>query len=299
MQLCAYDLNQKLLFAHNAIKQSDYRCIECGQIIRLRSGMYRQPHFYHVQPNTACRLNGKGIEHLMVQNYLKDSLPDGEAVLEHRFPEISRIADVVWRNQKVIFEVQCSPITAQEIKERNQDYASIGYDVIWIFHDKRYNQKRVTAAEHSQRRHPHYYTNINSDGVGCVYDQPALYEQGFRTHRLPFLVVEPMRIMRIKGNPTISLPRLIQERLNHWKLHLKGDYSTECTKDRLKENLVAILYECRQQERGTNDPNNMTKMDKEQIFALPILRALQLLWRWWIVRPYLATLRLLLERSYR
>ena len=47
-----------------------------------------------------------------------------------------------------MFEIQCSPITAREIEERNSDYQSLGYQVIWILHDSLYNKGRLTAAEY-------------------------------------------------------------------------------------------------------------------------------------------------------
>src|SRR5262249_33589089 len=127
-------------------------------------------HFYHTDSKRTCRLKGKTEKHLQTQKWLQNSLPHGESSLEYPFPSIGRIADVAWHPKKIVFEVQCSPITPHEVEARNRDYASIGYQVIWILHDVRYKQRWESAAEVFLRDHPHYYTNIDENGEGCVYD---------------------------------------------------------------------------------------------------------------------------------
>ncbi len=105
MQLCALDSKNALIFADKAQKQTDYICSKCDQKVRLRSGMHRHAHFFHITPNRSCRLNGKGMEHIMVQRHLIELLPEGEAELECRFSEIGRIGDVAWHSAKLIFEI--------------------------------------------------------------------------------------------------------------------------------------------------------------------------------------------------
>ena len=80
------------------------------------------------------RAFGKGLVHLSVQNRILEMLPPNEADMEVRFDTIGRIADVAWTSQKIVFEVQCATITAEEVMERNPSYASVGYDVVWILH---------------------------------------------------------------------------------------------------------------------------------------------------------------------
>ena len=55
MQLYALDQQGKLTSARLAKKQTNYRCLECQQNIRLRGGPQRQPHFYHLDPTPFCR----------------------------------------------------------------------------------------------------------------------------------------------------------------------------------------------------------------------------------------------------
>lgn len=160
--------------------------MECGKAVRLRGGEHRQDHFYHLKPDAACRQSQKSMTHLQVQWYLLNLLNGEDVALERRFPEISRIADVVWEDRKLVFEVQCSPIKKKEVEARNQDYGSIGYQVVWILHERRFLRRQVSAAEVWLQGHPHYYTNFDSEGVGEIYDQLHLISRcirQFSTHK--------------------------------------------------------------------------------------------------------------------
>lgn len=196
MQLYAIDLSGELVFSRHAKKKYNYYCMECRGILRLREGERRQHHFYHISLSKSCRQNGKSAAHLQVQLNLQNALPQGEAFLEYRFPEVNRIADVVWLPKKLIFEVQCSPLTKEEAQARNSDYKSCGYQVIWILHDKRYNQWRVSSVERwfklglEIEALPYYFTNIDEKGKGFIYDQWEYVQRGVRKSVLPALPVD-------------------------------------------------------------------------------------------------------------
>lgn len=216
MQLYAYDLKKNFIFSSNAYKHTDYFCLECSQKVRLRKGLHRRAHFYHLHPNTHCRQDGKGLIHIALQHHIQSLFPPSTIKLEHRFPTINRIADILWEEKKIIFEIQCSPITANEIQNRNSDYASLGYQVVWILHDNRYNNTRLTEAEMFLQASPHYYTNINEHGIGTIYDQLALIKEGKRINRLPKL---PIDITSPQNTPPHPLPT----RQNNWPLYFQGD----------------------------------------------------------------------------
>ncbi|MCE5316355.1 MAG: hypothetical protein LLG04_03200 [Parachlamydia sp.] len=213
MQLFALDQDNHPVAARHASKKRDYICLECQAAVRCRSGPHRQAHFFHLKPSATCKLSGKGIEHLQVQCRLRQLLPEGECFLEHRFPELGRIADVAWLPRRLIFEIQCSPISSEEIAARNRDYASLGFQVIWILHDKRYNQRRVSEAEQGLKDQMHYYTNIDAEDKGQIYDQYETCTGSFRLKRsLPVAV-------------DLSQPKENRERLfrPNWPLHFAGD----------------------------------------------------------------------------
>jgi competence protein CoiA len=193
MQLYAYDENEKVIEANQALKQKDYRCLECQGTVRKRSGNHRKSHFYHLKESN-CRLSNKTLVHLQVQHHIQSLLP--EVHLEYRFPKISRIADVAWIDQKIIFEIQFSPITKEEVQKRNLDYASLGFVVVWILHDRRFNQRKMTAAENFLQNFPHYFTNINKEGEGIIYDQLDCINFGIRnkySKSLPIFLNKPYK----------------------------------------------------------------------------------------------------------
>jgi competence protein CoiA len=180
MQIYAWDKNKRLIHSGSAHKHIDYQCVECLEPIRLRKGIHRYPHFFHTTKNRTCRLNGKSMKHLQVQYYLQNLLPIGECFIEYRVPEIKRIADVLWRTKKIVFEIQCSPIDAAEIEQRNKDYARLGWYVIWILHDECFNQNKVSGAELFLQKGHYYYTDMDAEGIGTVYDQQEIFQKGIR-----------------------------------------------------------------------------------------------------------------------
>lgn len=162
--------------------------MECGSAVRLREGPFRHAHFYHIRKTPGCRQNGKGEIHLQLQIYIKKIIPD--TLLEFRFPEINRIADVVWHSEKIVFEIQCSPMSQDEMLSRYADYQKAGYQMVLILHDSRYNQWRLTAMELALGNLPHYYTNKNESGNVIIYDQWNYQEKGLRKKSLPPLAID-------------------------------------------------------------------------------------------------------------
>lgn len=164
MQLLAKNERGALILAKEAEKQQNYLCPECGAVLRVRAGSFRTPHFFHLQRPKSCRQNGKSLKHLETQLYLQERYVGAE--LEKRFPEIGRIADVVYEEQKIIFEVQVSPITLEEVESRVKDYSTLGYKVHWVFHDESF----TPTPRSPLFRYFRFFTNIQEDGSGTVYE---------------------------------------------------------------------------------------------------------------------------------
>lgn len=228
MQLYALDSQQQLIFAEDAIKQQDYFCLECQQVVRRRGGAHRHDHFYHFAPTESCRQNGKGMLHLHIQYSLQKLLPRNECVLEHRFGSINRIADVAWLTQKLIFEIQCSPISAEELQARNRDYLSQGFQVVWLLHDNRFNQLRLSAAEDCVRVGPYYFVSIEETDQVVIYDQFEIIDRGLRKFTLkplPVNIARPLqKALTIPATPS----KVLMERFTKWPLHFSGDLIDTC-----------------------------------------------------------------------
>lgn len=166
--------------------------MECGSVVRLREGPFRHAHFYHIQKTPGCRQNGKSEIHIQLQIYIQNLIPG--TLLEFRFPEVNRIADVAWPLEKIVFEIQCSPMSQEEMQARYSDYKKIGYQMVLILHDSRYNQWRLSSMELALGNLPYYYTNKNETGYGIIYDQWSHYEKGLRKkslHPLPIDLSKP------------------------------------------------------------------------------------------------------------
>lgn len=277
MQLRANDENDQVVFAHQADKGQDYFCMECKGALRLRGGIHRQKHFYHLQPPRECRQNGKSMEHLQVQCKVKELL-GGDCALELPFPSIGRIADCVWMSKKVVFEVQCSPITQEEVSRRNADYASVGYRTVWLLHDIRFNQLRLSAAELWLRGHPHYFTNIDAAGDGGIYDQYDLAERGRRQR-----ILEPsfINLKELYVDVGHDLPDPLRRRHENWLLGFGGDWV----------------------RRAADEETRCCLSEVFRVEALPMHGVLKstLAWLWenLVVLPYRIVFAFLLERACR
>lgn len=124
--------------------------------------------------------------------------------MEVSFPDVSRIADIAWEPQKIVFEVQCAAITPEEVLARNADYGSIGYRVIWILHTDRYGKGMLSPAEQVLRGSTHYYTDIDAKGEGSVFDIVDLVVGRYRKQRLsigPVQLERPLMDRELEAAP--------------------------------------------------------------------------------------------------
>lgn len=181
MQLYALNGHVPVL-ASEAVKQKNYHCPECHNLVRLRGGLHRQFHFYHLQARPSCRQHLKSLPHLQLQLHLKSLIPNSS--LEKPFPSIGRIADVSWDAQRIVFEIQCSPISEEEAKARCEDYSRAGYTAVWILYDRQFNRRNLSAAENFLRSRLCYFAHGT-----YVYDQIEVIREGTRLYRGPQLPV--------------------------------------------------------------------------------------------------------------
>ena len=221
MQLVALDVEEKIIYAHEAEKQHNYICMECFNPVRVRGGYQRQHHFFHLTPNRNCRQHQKGLIHLHHQDFFYQALPLGDCILEHRFPQINRIADIAWVSEKLVIEIQYSPISAEEVLQRNADYQSAGWDVLWILHSDHFNKKNATAAEVALQGSSHYYSCMNEHGEGYLFDQFSLFDESSFEARLPPL---PIGTIFLKKNTPFSAEAgFLANRTQKWSHYMGGD----------------------------------------------------------------------------
>lgn len=101
--------------------------------------------------------------------------------MEQRMPSIGRIADLVWEEKRLVFEVQCSPMSLAEAKKRTSDYALIGYDVIWLLDNRRFGRRRQTKSERWLRANGAKYF-VLSNSIFYLYDSLDSFVGPLRVH---------------------------------------------------------------------------------------------------------------------
>jgi hypothetical protein len=163
--------------------------------------------------------------HKVIQKKLASFLQG--SVIEYRFPSIRRIADVVFFPKKIIFEVQCSPISIENIQKRNRDYSSLGFTVIWILHDRIYNKKIATPAELYLRQNLSYYTSMTPFGHGFFYDQLDFFKGVTRIYKST-----PQTIKSFYPKPPPRLPFFFPNKLRKRPLMLSGDTTEHLLKSK-------------------------------------------------------------------
>jgi competence protein CoiA len=231
MQIYALNSKNERIFVESAQKSEDYFCLECKEKVRVRGGPHKQLHFYHVLPKGECRQSGKSIEHLLIQNLISSQIKESE--LEVSFPHVNRIADVVWKERKIVFEVQCSPISAEEVSARNRDYESQGFQVIWILYDKTFGKRRASAAEAFLVNETHYFSDTTT-----IYDQAVLFIRGFR-HSFEqngrkirrSIQISQLHVVNkekfLVNKDKAAIPEFLLKRLNTWGYFTEGDLLDE------------------------------------------------------------------------
>src|SRR5262249_1190572 len=97
--------------------------------------------------------------------------------------------------------------------------------IVWVLHDKQFNQKNLSAAEHFLRNIPCYFTNIDKAGLGVIYDQFEVIKDYKRMFKGPPLTVsiEKFSKLPLLSLTEPSLPQTVKGRFNNWKCYREGD----------------------------------------------------------------------------
>ncbi|OGN62324.1 MAG: hypothetical protein A3F09_04625 [Chlamydiae bacterium RIFCSPHIGHO2_12_FULL_49_11] len=98
-------------------------------------------------------------------------------------------ADLLWPEKRLVIEIQISPITKEEVKDRTLCFASYGYDTLWLLHPRRYNQKFLKPEEGALRFASSYFILPTAADVH-VFDQSEQFRGRLRTYRSPPLLLD-------------------------------------------------------------------------------------------------------------
>lgn len=192
MSLCAVD-DDHLIYASAAESGKIYWCLDCFGPVKKRKRRRGFDHFYHLKASPACRLYSKALDHLVAQKELMRLFPEGELQIERPFLKIARVADACWEKEKIIFEIQCSAMTEKEAEMRVRDYLSLGYDVVWLLDDRRYNKKTLKPAEEFLRTQNTYFLSLKRLEV---YDQFEVLMEGVRVRKGKALILDLCKVRK-------------------------------------------------------------------------------------------------------
>lgn len=200
MALYAVD-DDDLIYAGEAEPGKIYWCADCFGPVKRRRGKNWLPHFYHLTSAPQCRLYSKTEDHFLAQIQLQKIFPEGVVQLERPFIQINRVSDACWESEKIVFEVQCSPMTEKEAEGRIRDYQTIGYDVVWLLDDQRYNKRVLRPAEEYLRRQNTYYISIRQGWSSECYDQFEVFSEGRRAKKGKRMKIDLQKIARTPKKP--------------------------------------------------------------------------------------------------
>lgn len=126
--LIAYGKAGNRISAEEAEKQKTYYCPMCGKQVILRRGETNISHFAHMANECEDNWHYDMSEwHCSMQNRFDEE--QREIIVKHN--GVVHRADILSKNK--IIEFQHSPITKEELQERNNFYKSAGYKVAWVF----------------------------------------------------------------------------------------------------------------------------------------------------------------------
>ena len=223
MHLFAASADGSQIFSSEAESGKDYFCLECRGLVRVRRAKGRQAHFFHLQRSNSCRQSNKSIEHLLVQLLIREQIGEEKCELECAFPEVGRIADVCWKEKKIIFEVQCSPISAEEVISRNADYKLAGFDVIWILHKRSFAGYRLTPCERVLWKFTHFYSDVNHVAEGGIFDFISVRDGVRRGLSMSSAYLDVSSLSLVNKEGRRSIPLWLQKQRFEWKYFFVND----------------------------------------------------------------------------
>lgn len=124
----------KRLYIKDFIKgENEAFCPFCNEKLIARQGNIREWHFAHI-PDSECeyRNDDNSMSPWHIEWQERFPIEAREVVRTNNNGEMRR-ADVLLEKQKLVIEFQHSPITANEVSERNNFWNEAGYKTAWIF----------------------------------------------------------------------------------------------------------------------------------------------------------------------
>lgn len=130
-------LDQTRVIASFATKGSTYHCPGCGQEVVLKQGRRVIHHFAHKPPVMCSWASGETTLHLKAKEAFYTHFTERGLSVEVEYPlnggKVRADVYVIGKNGKpVVFELQHSSITPDEIERRTNEYFKLGIALVWV-----------------------------------------------------------------------------------------------------------------------------------------------------------------------
>ncbi|HLB52370.1 MAG TPA: competence protein CoiA family protein [Chlamydiales bacterium] len=277
MPLFATDGNE-VIYAADADPKTTYLCLGCSAPVRIRRGLHRLPHFYHLQSAKRCHLYSKSEDHYILQLQICELFIPYKLEVEHPFFDIQRIADLIWEEKKIIFEIQCSKIEPHEAKQRIIDYRKVGYEVVWLLDDRIFNKKILRPSEAFLREQTSYFFSFHRATFSTFYDQCEVlaYKKRLKKgYRSKVHLLSPKKIPEIEWPKTY--PSQIEKRASAGVYYFWGDLLFRALQAAHSPTLSFALTQWRNEEirlEKLHRPPNLITLFLTKYIVTPYLKKL-------------------------
>lgn len=215
----------------------------CGAPGHLRISKKGTQHFYHAV-DTGCNYAEESREHLEIkyQIYRLCQTEKWDAYVEFPAPDRTWISDVyaIKDGRKIVFEIQISTISPDELEDRDTKYRNEGIESYWLLDD---------FSGRSGDFESWYDAHLNEDddrpGETIPYIDYSLFDTGSENH---IFIAKGIRSVGLRAkkqtlftthNPEISLGDWVRQVLNgNYQKYLK-ETSAACHQKRRLKKLAA------------------------------------------------------------
>jgi competence CoiA-like predicted nuclease len=122
-----------------SIKSVKFICPNCSQKLMFVDSIIKIKHFRHYGENN-CSTEPDTEQHNLFKKQIHDIMINKGYACEYEKRIGDRVADIYGEKGiiKLAVECQISPISPEELADRDYNYRTLGYETLWIFHLSNY-----------------------------------------------------------------------------------------------------------------------------------------------------------------
>ena len=223
----------------------------CGAPGHLRISKKGTQHFYHAV-DTGCKYEQESREHLEIkyQIYRTCKSEQWETYVEFPAPDRTWISDVyaIKDGRKIVFEIQISTISPNDLEERDKKYRNEGIESYWLLDNFLERSRDFESWYHS-----HLYEKDDRREETIPYIDNSIFDTGPENH---IFISKGIRSVGLNAknqtlfttnNPEIPLAVWVKEVLNeNYQKYLEENSAAYHQKRQLKILAAPVLIQFRE-----------------------------------------------------